>query len=232
MKILPFYRSVQSPRTRGALARWGPAIGLLASAFVAGSAHAAIVTNQYTTTVFSFGAPDPDGAFHPLGTSVQVSIKFDNALTYIGGPDSLTHTLVTIPAGLTVTVGSDVFTADTYDIDFYNSGPGRANATIGFLTTDFSTLFPVLHNGSPYGAGNPGYMQFYFGNSGNTFTALPSVPGLSFPFPQWGAEGLVRETFSDDSHSYFFPNGTWSEVPSPAGGLAFAALLLVRRRRS
>jgi len=209
-------------------------MGLLTTALMATApAGAAIVTNQYSTTVFSFGSPDPNGAFHSIGTPAQVSIKFDDALTYIGGPDTVTRTLVNIPAGLSVTVGSDVFTADTYDIDFYNSGPGRANATIGFLTTDFSSLFPVLHNGAPFAGGNPGYMQFYFGNSGNTFTALPSVPGLSFPFPQWGAEGLVRETFSDDSHSYYFPYGTWNQVPSPAGTgvLVLGVLLGARRRR-
>ena len=94
----------------------------------------------------------------------------------------------------------------------------------------------MLHNGLPFGGGNPGFMQFYFSDSTNTHVPTPIAPGLSFPLLPWTAEGLVRETFSADAHSYYFPTGVWSTVPSPAGtgvlGLGAVACGRQRRRKS
>lgn len=197
-----------------------------------GVANAAIVTNSYTVTNFSAGSSNPDGAFYPSGTAAVVSIKLDDALTYIGGPDVTLSTTVSIPSGLKVAIGADVFTADTYYIDFYNAGPGRGSADITFHTGFFPfSLLPTLHNGLPITSGAfPVQMQFtFFGVS--DFTPKPIAPGLSFPIPPYVGEGFVRDY--NNTGEYFFPQGSWAAVPTPGAAalLSLAALTTTRRRR-
>lgn len=195
-------------------------------------AHGAITTKVFSTVVDSFGTPDPDGAFYPIGTPATIAIKFDSGMTYMGGAGSATDTIVTIPAGLSVTVGSDVFTADTYKIQFINPGPSNNFAIVDFRTTDFISSFPVLRNGQPFAGSLPGHMQFTFFLN-RSFVPLPVTPGLAFSIPPFIAEGLVRETSPSSAHEYFFRQGTWQEIPSPgAASLAVAACLAMSRRRT
>lgn len=205
------------------------AIAALLLCATAPQAGASIVTNQYSTSVGSIsGTPDPDGAFYANGTPALVSISFDSALTYIGAPDSVIQTHVTIPAGLKVTVGSDIFTADDYYITFYNAGAFRSSADVDFRTLGFN----VLRNGLPFAAAEPGYLQFTFYGLAN-FTPAAIAPGLSFPLPPYFGEGVVRENQSNSGHEYYFDQGSWVQVPSPAGAcvLGLAGLAALRRRR-
>lgn len=197
-----------------------------------GLANAAIVTHTYTTTNSSAGSSNPGGAYHAPGTAALISIQFDDALTYIGAPDTVIRTSVTIPAGLKVTIGADIFTADTYFIDFYNAGPGRATADVSFHTGFFpSSSLPVLHNGLPVSTGPfPAQMQFtFFGVS--DFTPKPIAPGLSFPIPPYVGEGFVRDY--NNAGEYFFAQESWAEVPAPSAAalLGLSGLLAARRRR-
>jgi MYXO-CTERM domain-containing protein len=209
------------------------AAGMLAPLLTCpGVANAAIVTNTYSTTNFPSGPSNPDGASYPPGTPAVVSIKFDDAVTYIGGADTTVRTTVNIPAGLSLTIGADVFTADTYYIDYYNAGPGRSSADVTFRTGFFPfSLLPVLHNGVPTAGLFPVQMQFsFYGVS--TFTPMPIAPGLSFPLPPYVGEGFVRD--ANNGSEYLFPQGSWSQVPTPgaAAMLGLSGLFASRRRRA
>ncbi len=197
-----------------------------------GVANAAIVTNTYSTTSFPSGPSNPDGASYAPGTPALVSIKFDDALTYIGGADSTLPTTVNIPAGLSVTIGADVFTADTYYIDYDNAGPGRNSAEVSFHTGFFPfSPLPVLHNGLPTAGLFPVQLQFSFCGVSN-FTPMAIAPGLSFPLPPYVGEGFVRD--ANNVSEYVFPQGSRSQVPTPGAAvmLGLGGLVVSRRRRA
>ncbi len=205
-------------------------------AFLSTAAQASIVTNTYTTTNLPTGSSNPDGAYYPSGTVASVAIMFDDAITYVGGPDITTRTPVSIPGGLRVTIGADVFTADNYFIDYYNAGPGRATADLSFHTgLDFFSLLPVLHNGSPTGTAPyffPVQLRFNFYGVSNNIP-MPNVPGLSFPMPPYIGEGFVRDY--NNGGEYTFPQESWSQVPAPGSaailGLGGLGVLITPRRR-
>lgn len=204
---------------------------LLALSLGLTQAHAAIITNTYLVTNFTGGPSNPDGAFYPSGTIATVAIKFDDAVTYMGGADVTIRTTVNIPAGLCVTIGADVFTADTYFIDYYNAGPGRSTADVSFHTGFFPfSLLPTLHNGLPTSGAFPVQMQFTFFGVANNIP-MPVAPGLSFPIAPYVGEGFVRDY--NNSGEYTFPQGSWSEVPAPGAAmlLGLSGLIALRRRR-
>lgn len=195
------------------------------------AANAAIVTNTYTTIHSAGLTPNIDGAVYPSGTVATVSVKFDDSVTYMGGPDTVVRTLVSIPGGLRLTIGADVFTADTYNIDYYNAGPGRGSADVVFHTGFFpSSLLPVLHNGLPFSGPFTGQMQFAFYGVSD-FLAKPVVPGLSFPIPPYVGEGFIRD--ANRAGEFMFPQETWAEVPAPGAAVMFGlgGLAVARRRR-
>lgn len=194
------------------------------------TAHGAIILKQYYASVYSFGTPDPDGAFHPVGTTAFIDLRYDDSLTYIGAPDSVTDNIVTIPGGITVTVGGDVFVANTYNIRFYNAGPSRSSADFVFQTTNFVSLYPVLHNGNPFAGGQPGYFQFGF-NRPVGFVPEPIAPGLPFDPAIAFTEGLLRNNFVDSSHEYYFGGLTPLPTPAAAVVLAGGAIVGAKRRR-
>lgn len=200
----------------------------VAAAFTAAPASlATISTYSFTSTLLSGYPPTPvDGVTRSSGDTVTINIAIDQSLTYVGAPDSIVTTPLSIANGLSIDLGlGEVFTASNYAVEYYNSGSSR-------LTRDYSirSIGTILHNGVPLAAG-AGLIQITFFSPYFTPPA-PIAPGLDIPRvpPALGlSEGFLRE---DNAPYGLMRWGIMDPVPTPgAATLALMAGILTARRR-